>query len=343
VSTIYPEGLTQLGDGLHAYLQPDGSWGLSNAGLIVGDGESLLVDTLYDLGRTRAMLEAMAKADPGAKTIDTVVNTHANGDHCWGNDALPSGAEIIASSAGAAEMAELPPRQLAMLVKLSRATVRYGAPMRGLLRLLGAFGLRKAGAIADAAPFVVHAFDRYDWDGVGLREPTRTFDGELTLDVGGRAVELVEVGPAHTQGDVLVHVPDSKTVFTGDILFSGAHPIVWAGPFSNWIAACDRILAWEPERVVPGHGPLATVDEVRRGREYLVYVFDEAKKRRAAGMGFEEAARDIALEGFGDWSEAERIVVNVRMAYSELDSESAPPDAVALFASMAAYWQEANG
>ena len=63
MSTIYPEGLTQLGDGLHAYLQPDGSWGLSNAGLIVGDGESLLVDTLYDLGRTRAMREGRPRRE----------------------------------------------------------------------------------------------------------------------------------------------------------------------------------------------------------------------------------------------------------------------------------------
>jgi cyclase len=42
--------------------------------------------------------------------------------------------------------------------------------------------------------------------------------------------------PAHTRGDVIVHVPEARTVFTGDILFVGGTPIVWAGPLSNWIA-----------------------------------------------------------------------------------------------------------
>ena len=57
----YEKGLHELGDGLYAYLQPDGGWGWSNAGLVAGDGTSLLVDTLFDLGLTREMLDAMRR------------------------------------------------------------------------------------------------------------------------------------------------------------------------------------------------------------------------------------------------------------------------------------------
>ncbi len=57
--TQYTTGLHELGDGCHAYLQPDGGWGWSNAGLVVGDGESTLVDTLFDLHLTAEMLSAM--------------------------------------------------------------------------------------------------------------------------------------------------------------------------------------------------------------------------------------------------------------------------------------------
>ena len=56
----YSLGLHEISDGVHAYLQPDGGWGWSNAGLIVGDGTSLLVDTLFDLRLTQEMLNAMA-------------------------------------------------------------------------------------------------------------------------------------------------------------------------------------------------------------------------------------------------------------------------------------------
>ena len=66
------------------------------------------------------------------------------------------------------------------------------------------------------------------------------------------------MGPAHTAGDVLVEVPDAAVVFTGDILFDGGHPIVWAGPVANWVAACERILAMDVDTVVPGHGPSPT-------------------------------------------------------------------------------------
>ena len=70
-------------------------------------------------------------------------------------------------------------------------------------------------------------------------------------------MRLIEVGPAHTRGDTLALLPDERVLFSGDILFNGAHPIAWAGPVSNWIAACERILAMDLEVIVPGHGPLA--------------------------------------------------------------------------------------
>ena len=60
--------------------------------------------------------------------------------------------------------------------------------------------------------------------------------------------------------------PAERVLFSGDILFSEAHPIAWAGPVSNWITACDRILAMDVAVIVPGHGPLANLDSVRELR-----------------------------------------------------------------------------
>ena len=71
----YTKGLHDLGNGLWAYLQPDGGWGWSNAGLIVDGDRSLLVDTLFDLKLTREMLDAMRRATPAA-----AVDRHA-GQH----------------------------------------------------------------------------------------------------------------------------------------------------------------------------------------------------------------------------------------------------------------------
>ena len=95
----YSKGLRDLGLGCSAWMQPDGGWGWSNAGLVIGSGVSLWVDTLFDLSCTREMLDRMAAVTEG-HPITTVVNTHSDGDHYFGNQVLAAqGAEIIASKA----------------------------------------------------------------------------------------------------------------------------------------------------------------------------------------------------------------------------------------------------
>jgi len=307
----YTKGLHDLGRGAYAWLAPDGSWGWSNAGLIVDGEESLLVDTLYDLRLTREMLGAMRDAEPrAAARIDTLVNTHANGDHCHGNQ-LVEGAEIIASKAAAEEMAELPPEAMAGLM---RAMADDPSP-------LGQF-FRKC-------------FGPFEFEGIRFTPPTRTFEGEMSLSVGDKTVELIQVGPAHTRGDVLVHVPRDRVVFTGDILFIDGTPIMWAGPVQNWIDACRRIVEMDPETVVPGHGPITDLRGVAAVQGYLEYIRDEARKRHEAGMDAFEAAKDIALGDYSSWGDAERIVVNVDRLYREFSGDESAPQVAALFGHMA--------
>src|ERR1700692_1019122 len=110
----YSRGLHELGDGLYAYLQPDGGWGWSNAGLVTSYRGSLLGDTLFDLSLTRAMLDEMAPVT-AAHPITQAMNTHGNGDHWFGNQLLPDGIPIIAASRAAEEMRATPPSLLQAL------------------------------------------------------------------------------------------------------------------------------------------------------------------------------------------------------------------------------------
>jgi glyoxylase-like metal-dependent hydrolase (beta-lactamase superfamily II) len=310
----YTKGLHELGDGLYAYLQPDGGWGWSNAGLITGEGTSLLVDTLYDLHLTREMLDAMAPVSE-RHPIDAAVNTHANPDHCFGNELLPAAAEIYASAATAAEMGDLSPEML--------------------------HGLKSApGMPPELADFVAHAFGPFDFEGITLRRPSQTFDGQLDLRVGERDVTFLVLGPAHTAGDTIIHVPDAGAVFTGDLLFIGGTPIVWAS-LSNWLAACDRILALKPSMLIPGHGPVTDTSGVGDVRRYLNYVKDEARARFAAGLSPQEAADDIDISAFSDWGDPERLAANVFAAYRELDPELPAPTPPQLFVEMAR-WRAAH-
>ena len=303
----YRKGLYEVADGCFAYLQPDGGWGWSNAGLVRGGGETLLVDTLFDLHLTREMLETMSTVTDTAP-IRTLVNTHANGDHCYGNQ-LVAGVEIIAAEAAAHEMGDVPPAALV-------------AMLSGNLP-------------SEVQAYVRECFGAFDFEGITPTLPTRTFNKHLSLEAAGQRVELIEVGPAHTGGDILVHFPDAKTCYTGDILFVTGTPIVWAGPFSNWVAACDLLLSMDLDAIVPGHGPLTDAAGPTTVKNYLQYVYAEARQRFDGGMTARDAAFDIDLGPYSDLGDSERLVVNVASAYREFDPTLARSAAPVLFAQMA--------
>lgn len=315
----YTKGLHDLGNGCWAYLMPDGGWGWSNAGLIEDGGRTLLVDTLFDLPLTAEMLATMRRAVPAANTVHTLINTHSNGDHTFGNQ-LVADAEIIASHACREEMERLPPETF---MARARQWRDQGEAGRLLHELMGR---------------------KFDFEGIVATLPTRTFETELTLTVGDKRVELINVGPAHTGGDVLVHVPADRTVFTGDILFIGGHPIIWAGPVENWIVACDRILGWDVETIVPGHGPITDKAGVRALRDYLIVLRDAARARFDAGLDWRDAAREIIEDHFTDWIDRERVFVNVHSLYRQFSDGVERVGVMKLYEAMAEwYWTKGAG
>ena len=306
----YRRGLHDLGNGCYAWLQPDGGWGFSNSGLIADGGETLLVDTLMDLAHTREMLDGYRVAVAAAANIGTLVNTHANGDHTYGNQ-LVAGARMIASRACAEEMAQRLPEERVAMMKNWRNYGEGGAAWHELYD--GVF----------------------DFEGLVYTPPTEVFDDAMTLRVGAKEVRLTMVGPAHTRGDVLVHVPAERTIFTGDILFIGGHPISWDGPISHWIVACDRILEWDVETIVPGHGPVTDKAGVRAVKHYFEYLTAEARKRYDAGLNDEQAAQDIVMSEFRDWIDGERVIVNVATLYREFSGDARKANVMELHARMA--------
>lgn len=283
--------LKDLGGSCHAWLASTGAWGFSNAGLVVGEESALLVDTLFDLPLTATMLTAMREATQD-RPIGTLVNTHANGDHFFGNQ-LVEGAEIIASENAAANMVQA-----------------------DLDRLLT--DLAEPGPDGD---HIRDLFGGFDFRGITVTRPTRTFTDRLVLDVSGVEVHCIAVGPAHTDGDVIVHVPEAGTVYAGDLLFIGGTPVAWAGPLSGWVEACDLMLDLDVHTVVPGHGPVTGKDGVREVREYLAHVDRAATECYRDGRSFDDAVNSIPLGRFASWSESGRLVQNVANVYRHLDPE----------------------
>ncbi|MBF6059504.1 MBL fold metallo-hydrolase [Nocardia terpenica] len=313
----YTAGLHRVGPHTYAYLQPDGSWGWSNAGLVVDGRAALLVDTLFTLPLTERMLRTIAAELPGVE-IGTVVNTHDDGDHAFGNQLLPD-ARIIASAATADHMRRAP-----SVDHYRDLIVRANAGEDGVV-----------------AEFTRDRMGVFDLTDVVSTPPTTTFSGETTVAVGETEVRLIQVGPAHTAGDVLVEVPGDAVLFTGDILFVDAHPVVHSGPVQRWVAACDLILGLDVRTIVPGHGRIVGKPYVERFRDYLVRVAEHAERSLRRGATVVEAARDFPLADYADWADAERIVLNLGAAYLDLGGPAIPEND--LFAVMAELWAAHRG
>ncbi|OBG35552.1 fumarylacetoacetate hydrolase family protein [Mycobacterium sp. E3198] len=307
----YTRGLHEVAERVWAWTLPDGGYGWSNAGLVAGDGASLLVDTLFDLALTREMLDAMTPITEAAPITDALI-THSNGDHTHGNQLLDASVRILAARDTAEEIAHgMAPEMLAMVQTANLGPV--------------------------ATPYARDRFGHFDFSGITVRNADQTFDYELTIDVGGRRVDFLNLGPAHTAADSVVHVPDAGVLFGGDLLFIGCTPIVWAGPIANWIRACDVMIALDAPIVVPGHGPVSDPDGIRAVRGYLAHVAEHAEAAHRRGLSWAEAADTIDLGEYATWLDAERVVVNVYQRYRELDPDTSQLEVMALLM-MQAEW-----
>ncbi len=313
----YTRGLHEVADRVWAWTLPDGGYGWSNAGLVAGDGAALLVDTLFDLALTREMLAAMSPITSSAPITDALI-THSNGDHTHGNQLLDPSVRIIAAKGTAEEITHgMAPEMLAMAQTANLGPV--------------------------ATPYTRERFGHFDFSGINVRNADQTFDRDLTIDVGGRRVDLLNLGPAHTAADSVAHVPDAGVLFGGDLLFIGCTPIVWAGPIANWISACDAMIALDAPIVVPGHGPVTDPDGIRAVRAYLAHVSERAEAAYRKGLSWSEAADTIALGEYATWLDAERVVVNVYQRYRELDPGTPALEVMALLVMQAEWLAKRSG
>ncbi|WP_188192188.1 MBL fold metallo-hydrolase [Nonomuraea sp. SYSU D8015] len=274
-------GLREVVPGVFAWVQPDGTWWLNNAGAVAGEDGVMIVDTCASERRTRRFLAAVAEAT-GDVPVRMAVNTHQHGDHAYGNSLLPDETVIF----GHAAMRE---------ALLADPLIDGCPPIWTPVPDWGSV-TRRVPSVVFRSELTVHAGGRR----IELRHP-------------GYA--------AHTPGDVVAWLPEERVLFAGDLLFNGLTPMVLMGSLDGALRSLDWLAAFEAEHVVPGHGPLAGAAELPEilavHERYYRFVLEVAGKGREQGLAPLAAAREADLGEFAEWADAERLVLNLHRAYAE--------------------------
>ncbi len=160
----------------------------------------------------------------------------------------------------------------------------------------------------EQAPALMELRD-HDWwrrHPQGVPKPGDLVRDREEIHVGNQAVEIVHYGPAHTRGDLVVDLNrDGKVIVaTGDLVFHGYYPFLDLGEggvdFQGLIQSIRRLAARFPDAVfVPGHGPLATAEDLQSFASYLEDLWEAVAEARTRGRSESEAMAGIDLSAYG--------------------------------------------
>src|SRR5262249_36632807 len=158
-----------------------------------------------------------------------------------------------------------------------------------------------------------------DYDTVQIRPPDETFAGDFAFHLPDDTVRLHYFGPAHCDGDIVVHVERRKVAFLGDLLFHGRFPWLGDCDLDGLIAALGRVLAPEVSVVIPGHGPPTTLTEVARFRGMLIELRAAVDRAIKAGASEDAAVAEVSLPQYAHVQRyTEWLPLDVRAAYRYL-------------------------
>jgi len=156
------------------------------------------------------------------------------------------------------------------------------------------------------------------------RIPDATFRDRLTLYLGGKEIQVLHFGPAHTKGDSILFVPQDRIVYMSEVFFNEEFPNMAGGYGVSWIRVLDAVQALGADIFIPGHGPIPddpkqTRAALERARQILVDARDGVQNAIAQGATEDQAVSAVTLQQYEKLPSfaAQREVV-LRRIYKEL-------------------------
>jgi glyoxylase-like metal-dependent hydrolase (beta-lactamase superfamily II) len=301
--------LVKVADGVYAAVAKSGGLASGNAGFVVGDDGVLVVDTFFTPQAAEELIDSISAETK--QPVKYALNTHYHLDHTGGNQIFASRSIPIIAHDNVLlwqttknrrflpVTEELQKRRADVAKQLSETpsdqTEKRGQLERQLRRLDAMLSIK-------------------------LTNPTVTFSkGTLHLYLGQREIVLFTL-PGHTGGDILAFIPDANVVFTGDMSWRKTLPNLVDATVSDWITSLDTLLKDHPTaKFVPGHGEVATAEDVREFRDYLDDLRSRVKQAITDGLTIDQAKQQLKLpEKYKAFAFQNFATPNVEDMYKEL-------------------------
>ncbi len=217
------------------------------------------------------------------------------------------------------------------------------------VRVLGASAYHAQGIVASQETYrLIAERGQQDWDSEygrfprlfqdaesipGLTWPTLTFEGEMSIYLGKREVQLIQIGAGHTSGDIVAWVPDAEVMFSGDLI--EYHSACYCGDayLREWPSTLNEVLGFNPKAIAPGRGDAlkgtATVREaIAMTRDFVGSLYGAAEMSVAKGRSLKEsmaATREVMDPKFSSFAIYEHCLpFNVSRAYDEASGIEEP-------------------
>jgi len=295
--------VVKVADGVYAVIrqEPPGFAVESNSVFIIREDGVVVVDAQSNIASTKAVLAALRKLTD--KPVKYVINTHWHDDHIIGNQVYADAFPNVEFIAHANTRSYLPTdgmtnrrkfhEALPGVVKQFSEAIKNNKNLRGEpLTEEERTSLLSDVSLAEGYMTVP--------DGFRPILPTITVEDKLTLYGGGRTIEILYLGRAHTSGDIVINLPSEHVVVAGDLL-------VWPVPFvgadqshvGDWGATLEKLRALQPAVIIPGHGPVMHDDSyLRMETNLFASIKKQVGEAVARGATLEETRKGVNLDEF---------------------------------------------
>lgn len=259
-----------------------------NAGLIHTPVGKILIDTTSSPAEARSLIEAV-EAD--IDDVRLVINTHFHSDHTWGNQVFrcPILAHRLCLERMQANLKnEWSGEELwAYLAEQEKTNPEKAAGLRMMLEELE------------------------------ITPPSQVFDESFEGQLGGVQFEVIHLG-GHTPDLSVVWLPENRVLFASDLIFQGRYPYIFDADIPAWIHQLDRLLEFEAEAIIPGHGVRCGEAEIRVLQEYLQSTWDLVGEHIRLGHSPKETAADKAFPRFPGEKYERLHRANINYMYKQL-------------------------